>query len=458
MNDDENLPSLRVSVVEQDARARAGWTPCEIGTNLVFSTESLASYFLATWEPIIFDALLLAAAVEFCDKTQRRPTLGWGRDIALNLPVHDREAWRRKEVHDSLHEALDFLTGDRWEITFIKRRKAVPSPHQGLFNLPTGAIGVVPFSDGLDSCAVGALLSKEHGDKIVRVRLGPKNAEPPEDSQGRKQPFTAVPYKIRRGKQPFVESTARSRGFKFSMLSGLAAYLAKANKVFVPESGQGALGPSLVTVGQAYEDFRNHPRFTRKMSVFLKALLGHDIAFEFPRLWFTKGETLAAYAASNGHSPEWNIKRSCWQDNRQVSVDGHRRQCGICAACMLRRLSLHAAKLSEPKENYVWENLSAAEFKKGVAPGFDKITKAQRNYAIAGALHLDHLASLRHAPHFTQSMDFHAFQISGAMGLPEKEVHAKLDRLLTQHETEWKNFMDSLGPKSFIANWIGRTP
>jgi hypothetical protein len=456
MNDEEHLPSIRVSVVEEDGRARVGWTPCEIGTNLVFSAESLASYFFAAWEPVIFDALLLAAAVEFCDKTQRRPTLGWGRDIALNIPVHDPEAWRRRGVHDSLHEALDFLTGDRWQITFIKRRKAVPSPQQGLFNLPTGAIGVMPFSDGLDSCAVGALLSKEHGDKIVRVRLGPKNSDPPEDSQGRKQPFTAVPYNIRRGKQRFVESSARSRGFKFSMLSGLAAYLAKANKVFVPESGQGALGPSLVTVGQAYEDFRNHPRFTRKMSVFLKALLGHDIAFEYPRLWFTKGETLAAYAASNGHSPEWNAKRSCWQDNRQVSVDGHRRQCGICAACMLRRLSLHAAKLNEPKENYVWENLSAVEFKKGVAPGFDKITNAQRNYAIAGALHLDHLASLRRAPHFAQSMDFHAFQISGPMGLPEKEVHAKLDRLLTQHETEWKNFMDSLGPKSFIANWIGR--
>ncbi len=72
----------------------------------------------------------------------------------------------------------------------------------------------------------------------------------------------------------FVESSARSRGFKFAVLSGLAAYLAKANKVFVPESGQGALGPAIVTVGQAYEDFRNHPRFTKKMSAFLKALLG----------------------------------------------------------------------------------------------------------------------------------------------------------------------------------------
>lgn len=450
MSDEDDLPSVRISVVEKGGRARSGWTQCEIGTNLIFSAEPLASYFFAEWEPVIFDALLVAAAVEFCDKTQRRPALGWGRDIALNLPVHDPAHWRSKAVHDSLHNALELLTGDRWQITFVNRKRDAASPQQGLFNLPTGALGVVPFSDGLDSRAIGALLAKEHGDKIVRVRLGPKTSDRP------KEPFTAVPYKIRPLERRFVESSARSRGFKFAVLSGLAAYLAKADKVFVPESGQGALGPALVTVGQAYEDFRNHPRFTTKMSTFLKALLGRDISFEFPRLWYTKGETLAAYAASNGRSSEWRITRSCWQDNRQVSVDGHRRQCGICAACMLRRMSLHAAGLAESNDTYIWENLAAPEFADGAAQGFNKITRAQRHYAIAGALHLDHLASLRHAPHFDQSLDFHAFQLAEAIELPEKEIRSKIDRLLSQHEREWTEFMASLGSKSFIAGWIGR--
>jgi 7-cyano-7-deazaguanine synthase in queuosine biosynthesis len=456
MSDEEGLPAIRINVVEEGKRGRSGWIQCEIGTNLRFSADTLASYFFAEWKPVIFDALLLAAAVEYCDKAQRRPASGWGRDITLNLPVHDPEHWRSKAVHDSLHDALEFLTGDRWQIAFSKRRKDAASPQQGLFNLPSNAIGVVPFSDGLDSRAVGALLSKQYGEKIVCVRLGTKNADRPKDAQGRNQPFTAVPYKVCHADRQFAESSARSRGFKFAVLSGLAAHLAGAGKVFLPESGQGALGPGLVTVGQAYEDFRNHPRFTRKMSVFLKALLGHEITFEFPRLWFTKGETLAAYAASNGASSEWADTRSCWQDNRHVSVDGHRRQCGICAACMLRRMSLHAAGLDEPQDNYVWEDLTAPDFKEGAARGFDKITRAQRQYAIAGALHLDHLASVRRAPHFAQSLDFHAFQISEALRLPEEEVRSKIDRLLSQHEKEWTEFMDSLGPKSFIAGWIGR--
>jgi len=456
MSGEDDMPSVKIGVVEKGGRARSGWTHCEIGTNLVFSAEPLASYFFAEWEPIILDTLLLAAAVEFSDKTQRRPALGWGRDIALNLPVHDPAHWRSKAVQDSLHDALEFLTGDRWQVTFVSRKKNAASPQQGLFNLPTGALGVVPFSDGLDSRAVGALLAKEHGNKIVRVRLGPKTSDRPKDEQGRKEPFTAVPYKVRPSERRFVESSARSRGFKFAVLSGLAAYLAKANKVFVPESGQGALGPALVTVGQAYEDFRNHPRFTKKMSGFLNALLGRDIAFEFPRLWYTKGETLAAYAALNGRSVEWRKTRSCWQDNRQVSLDGHRRQCGICAACMLRRMSLHAAGLDEPKDIYIWENLAVADFADGAAQGFTKFTRAQRHYAIAGTLHLDHLASLRRAPHFDQTLDFHAFQLAEAIGLPEKEIRLKLDRLLSRHEREWKEFMASLGPKSFISGWIGR--
>ena len=41
----------------------------------------------------------------------------------------------------------------------------------------------------------------------------------------------------------------------------------------MPESGQGALGPALAPVGQAYADYRNHPLFTGRMEKFLFALL-----------------------------------------------------------------------------------------------------------------------------------------------------------------------------------------
>ena len=307
MTDTAQHEPLRVYVSE-DGRSRAGWKVCHIGEHLSFSPEPLASYFFSDWEPIAFDALLLAAAVEFCDKSKRRPAMRWWREIELRLPVHDLAVWTR--ASESLHDALELLTGDRWRIEFAKRRKAVTPPQQGLFNLSQeGPLAIIPFSEGLDSRAVAGLIAKEHGDRLIRVRLGPKQNDRPTDASGRKSPFTAVPYKVNRGEYRFPETSARSRGFKFALLSGLAAYLAKADRVFVPESGQGAIGPSLVPVGQAYEDYRNHPVFSRKMSAFLLALFGVDIRFEFPRLWHTKGETLRDYVAAYGKN-DWAETRS----------------------------------------------------------------------------------------------------------------------------------------------------
>ena len=61
---------------------------------------------------------------------------------------------------------------------------------------------------------------------------------------------------------------------------------------------------------------------------------------------------------------------------------------------MLRRLSMHAAGVEEPAANYIWEDLSAPEIEKGAVLGFTLMTSSLREHAIAGVLHLDHLASL----------------------------------------------------------------
>jgi hypothetical protein len=285
--------------------------------------------------------------------------------------------------------------------------------------------------------------------------LGTKAHDRPKSPGGRVQPFTTIPYEVSSAGYSFPESSARSRGFKFAMLSGIAAYLSKAQIILVPESGQGALGPALVPVGQAYSDYRNHPLFTSRMTTLLEALFGHKVRFEFPQLWFTKAETLAEYVKTNKHA-EWSATRSCWQDNRHASVDGKRRQCGICAACMLRRLSVHAAGLEEDKETYAWENLKAHSFEEGAARGLKKIEKAQCEYAIAGTLHLDHLANLRGAAIHATGIRLNALQIAKALDVPEQFAQTKLDRLLDQHAKEWKAYITSLGPKSFVNRWTGR--
>jgi hypothetical protein len=246
MSKDEHstLPLVKVNVVEIGGTAKKGWINCRIGEHLQFSTESLASYFFAKWEPVVFDALLVAAAAEFRDKIKKRPKLGWGREIHLRLPVHDPKSWNSEAVSKSLLRALEFLTGDRWKIEFVARKTAESSPQQGLFQLPLqGQLAVIPFSEGLDSRAVSGLMAKNFGSGLIRVRLGKKSFDKPRDADGRSLPFTTVPYKVTGA--TFPESTARTRGFKFAMLSGVAAYLANANASSSPKAGRARLAPRL---------------------------------------------------------------------------------------------------------------------------------------------------------------------------------------------------------------------
>ena len=445
-------PTIAVHITEPNVRRRKGFQRCEIGSNIEFSTRRLETYCLAEWDPIVFDALLVAAAAEFADRTLRRVAFSWPRNIELHIPVHDLHRWSDGRVTTTLRKALDFLTGDCWNITFYGRRRPLEPPLQGQFTIPDGSSAIIPFSDGLDSRCVAGLLSRDFGSKLIRMRLGSKVYDGKALARQR-HPFTSVPYSVRQGEQRFAESSVRSRGFKFALLSGLAAYLSGAEQIIVPESGQGALGPSLVTAGQGYEDYRSHPSFTRHIESLLQALLNYRVRYVFPRLWYTKGETLQTFLTECQEGSSWAATWSCWQQTRQVSVNRKKRQCGICAACMLRRMSIHAAGLAEEQTAYVWENLAAASFESGAAASFPrkKITRAMREYAIAGTLHLDHFAALDDRAAGT--IDVYAFRLSRALCESEADIKAKLGQLISRHSDEWSNFVNSLGSTSFVADW-----
>lgn len=455
------LPSHRVDVVEQGGRACRHWVRCEIGENIRFDMEDLTTYCLDDWQARVYDAFVVAAAVQFCDHTKARHSAIWGRDITLRVPVHEPDHWGSPAVSVALHAALSFLTGDQWHISFTPRKMHAPVPRQGHFKMPTNSCLVIPFSDGLDSRVVAGLMEREHGHNLIRVRLGPQ-ALNGRGTGRHKNPFASVPYHVQFGKKDSVESSARSRGFKFTLLGGIAAYLLRAEQVVIPESGQGALGPVLVPVGQAYEDYRNHPLFTNRMTTLLSALFDHKVRYIYPRLWYTKGESLREFITHCPDGANWANTRSCWQGQRQVSVPsgkisvpGKMRQCGVCAACMLRRMSVHMIGGIEDNNTYVWENLSARRFEEGAAPAFNlkKPRGAMYEYAIAGTLHLDHLAEYLQDPANRIVLDRQIFHLSRSLELNENETRAKLNRMLMQHKKEWNNFIESLGPQSFINQW-----
>lgn len=452
---DIDLPGLLVDALEPGEAVRSGATAAPIGQALQLDTRGLESYFFAEWNPALVDLLVVAAAAEFCDVARRRPQHDWSRRFDLRVAVHDPKLWNRPDVREALEEALSFLTGDLWRFGFVERQREVPKVAQGTLHLPSGARTIMPYSDGLDSRAVHALVAAHEGlSGLVRVRLGAGGVDQPRRARKRAA-FAVVPYKIRRPKQG--ESSARSRGFKFAAVTGIAALLADVQRIIVTESGQGAFGPMLAVSGQVYPDFRVHPMFSRRMERLFLALTGKAVRYEYPRLWHTKGETLRA-ATQLAAPPSWSDTRSCWQQSRQCSVDGHRRQCGVCAACMLRRLSMFTAGIDEPSETYVWERLSAERLDDGLAGGFDNITPALREYAVAGVLHMDHLADLVESPLHTRTLRRVARDTAEALDQDPANVEQQLRAMLERHAEEWRAFRKSLGQRSFVAQLASARP
>lgn len=444
----KNSSSIKVQVVGKDESVKSDVKKCEIGKDIIFDINTMEKYFVKDGGPVLYDALLLAAAVEFCDRSKTRPVKGWARKIQLSIPVINLVLWESQDVSSAVHEALFVLTGDEWKINFYLNKAKV-----GNVQMPLALFhkrhAVIPFSDGLDSRIAASLLGRDLKDDLVRIRLGSKTHKLSE-------PFVSVPFQV--SVLNNRESSVRSRSFKFLMASGIAAYLAEAEKIIVSESGQGALGPSLVRVGQIYPDYRNHPSFVIKMQQLLRIILKYDVQFEFPFIWKTKGENFSQFITTFIDKPvEWTDTRSCWQPNYYTSINNKARQCGICAACMLRRLSIHAAGQEEPEDTYTWEDLSAETFEESTIIKYKnkKHLDRMKSYSNAGILHLHHLAFFLDMPNFEIKLDTEASMLGRTLSIPKKEAKNNLLRLLSQHKREWMSFLNSLGPKSFVTQSVG---
>ena len=317
-------------------------------------------------------------------------------------------------------------------------------PRRGYLKFTVPRDACLPYSSGLDSLAVAGIEGNRLGDQLVLIRVQRGS----HFEYSGKTPFVKVPYSISASNSR-RETSGRSRGFKFALISGLAAYLTNAPHVLCPESGQGVLGPVLATVGHAYPDYRSHPLFMRRMEAFLNALLGLDVRYTFPRLWATKGETLAEFVRLTG-TEAWKDTKSCWRDGRWSSIAGSWRHCGVCAACMLRRLSVHAAGLDEPEDTYVCANMGAESLEEGVVSGFSKLNEAYREYAIAGTLHMRRMAEIAQE---TETIESHAAALAPALELEVAEVQRRIRRLFEKHRDEWVNYLASVGSRSFIQRW-----
>ncbi len=439
-----------VVVIHSPSQPKRSEIRCAVGRDLIIEPDVLGRYCVRPLEPRVYDLVLIAGAVAFTDRVvQRKTSVCWRRELHVSIPTSDPDFWKQKKLRRALTETLGLLTGDVWNLDFRpSRKKANIDPQQACLPFSRGRSVVIPFSDGLDSFAAARLASRRDPNVgVIKITTG----SGPDARGESEQHQVSIPFSSRKRDIRLRETSNRSRGFVFGVMAGIAAYLLEADRIIVPESGQGSLGPWLNPVGNEAPDVRMHPFFTASLSRFLEIVFGRQVRHEHPQLWKTKGETLRELK-DNGLDEQWWETRSCPR-GRKVCLDGRRVQCGVCASCLLRRQSLFAAGLDESKDTYLWQNLAAPTLQAAAVAGARDAVVNDERQAQCGAFDLNALANLGTTSGDNRICDA-AADLATQEGMPLEDVARRLRRLMVAHRDEWRTFVAAQGSESFLNKWL----
>jgi hypothetical protein len=255
------------------------------------------------------DLLVVAAHVHAADTRIARASEsqdGWTREIRLVIPVSDPDRWHR--AAPVLKRALDFLSGDKWELGF----RARPKGFETLVKKPK--LAVVPFdavnlfSGGLDSL-IGAIDTLKAGGVPLLVSHAGEGAVSKSQEacyEGLRATYSKSQFDRLRVWMSFKgdllgaggkEDSTRARSFLFFSL-GVAAgtALARPFTLKVPENGLIALNVPLdpLRLG-ALSTRTTHPFYMARWNELIAAL---GIPGQVDNTYWdkTKGEMAAACA------------------------------------------------------------------------------------------------------------------------------------------------------------------
>lgn len=186
------------------------------------------------------------------------------------------------------------------------------------------------------------------------------------------------------------------------------------------------------------------------MTALLKSLWGTLIRFEHPQMWRTKGEVLRRLDSHQLLSG-WQATHSCSQGPRQIRTERHiALHCGLCAGCLLRRVSVFAAGLRDDHDQYFFANLGASDLKESVCRDAARnLTRNDVDIAAHAVLAMQSLADLAN----NRDIAARKVGIFDAFEADElNHVQNQLDRMLIAHRDEWRGFLASLP----VNSWINR--
>lgn len=299
-----------------------------------------------------FDILALASLVYLTDtriSRIRQAEDSWTRELSIELPVFNLKKWT--SVSELFAKMLNFLTGDRWKISFTQRDKVLSEN-----NLIAAEYDVVSlFSGGMDSL-IGTINHLESNHNVVLISHAgdsyTKNAQQKLLVELKdKYPDLTLSYfnlwmvfeknLIPDGE---IENSTRSRSFLFIAfgifaLSGMNGI----NVLQVPENGLIALNVPLddLRIG-SHSTRTTHPFYMNLWNQVLSEL-GLPYSIENPYWNKTKGEM--AFECLNKDFLLQVIKEStsCSSPQKARWSGQPSQHCGYCVPCLIRRAAMHKA-------------------------------------------------------------------------------------------------------------------
>lgn len=418
-----------------------------VGSEYKVDFSILERITLENLDPVELDLLDILGSVAHADRSVKRRQGSWSRRLCLHIKVRTSRLWKSKETYSTLQRCLIDLTGDVWEFSFEERKSDDGyEPKQSYLDLLEHSYSeVIPFSGGLDSWAHAKLRSVDDSANPLLIQL--KNVAVAEelfdslnldkDSLGRCE-FRL--YSLPRHKEP----TYRTRPFLFLCAAALCARKANCREVLVTENGQGSLSSVLVPYGRAWPHKGSHPTTTKNIGRFIKACLGDEISFTHRALWQTKGEVIQSLGSE---SIGYQATRSCPRPNPKLPVTNQLIDCGICTNCLLRRMSLFTAGLSEDLSHYIWEDLQARTLDDALRRDAIRLSSDNDvNYALHAIFDHHKMASVLVNELPVTTLD----DVAYGTGCSFSEVKKRISRLVEAHRYEWHSFVSSFPKNSWI--------
>jgi 7-cyano-7-deazaguanine synthase in queuosine biosynthesis len=326
--------------------------------NLRLQVWNVSHWLLKRLEPASHDLLEIATFVYYADNSIRRGTIrnvfndNWVRDFTFVIPVRKPEIWQQPSIRTKLSNALEFLTEDRFEFVFVKRR---PRPEQLAFRAIREALPPCPeadcvslFSGGMDSLAGAVhLYANErkpvlvsHKSRSVLAHLQDHLARPIRQRLSGWD-FPHVGIWINRKGQAAVENTQRSRSFLYFSLGAVVAYELELSELVICENGITTFNlPRLGQTMGALATRSTHPRFVHLFHQLIDEALNARFQITTPFLWRTRAEVLKVLK-ENDCTDLLPLSSSC-NESRRSKIHPH---CGVCSQCVDRRFAVTFAGL-----------------------------------------------------------------------------------------------------------------